>query len=207
MPGSGSQNVPTHAPRGRPPVSGPPSKDSRKPEVEGRVYCIEAQEDVDGDPHNVVAGTFLVNAFTTRILFDAGATHSFVNSATAKRLACHLNEMNVQLCVTTLVGSVYQAKYIGRNYPIIIQGRMLSADLVLFRIQGYDVILGMDWLTKYKATIDCERKNLTVFTPQGERLVHKEDNPKPIIPQISATRAYKMVKKGCPAYLCVQWKQ
>ena len=115
--------------------------------------------------------------------------------------------MNVQLCVTTLVGSVYQAEYIVRNYPIIIQGRMLSADLALFRIQGYDVILGIDWLTKYNATIDCERKNLTVFTPQGERLVHKEDNPKPIIPQISATRAYKMVKKGCPAYLCVQWKQ
>ena len=35
------------------------------------------------------------------------------------------------------------------------------ADVVLLEIQGYDVILGMDWLAKYKATIDCKRKILT----------------------------------------------
>jgi len=69
---------------------------------------------------------------------------------------------------TTPVGSLYQAKYIVRNYPIVIQDKMLMEDLVLLEIQGYDVILGMDWLTKYKATIDYERKILTLFTSEGE---------------------------------------
>jgi len=178
MLGPGSRNVPAQAPRGKPPISGPPNKDSRKPQVGGRVYCIEALVEGNKDPHDVVAGTFLVNALPTRILFDAGATHSFIDSATAKRLACHLDEMNVQLCVMTPVGSVYQAEYIVRKCPIVIQGRTLSADLVLLGIRGSDVILGMDWLTKYKATIDCEWKILAVFTPNGERLVHKEDNSK-----------------------------
>jgi len=79
---------------------------------------------------------------------------------------------------------------------------MLMADLVLLEIQGYDLILGMDWLTKYKATIDCERKILTLSTPKGERLIHKGDHSKPVIPLISATRAYKLLNKGCLAYSC-----
>jgi len=47
MPGPGSRSVPTQAPCGRPPISGPPSKNSRKSQAGGRVYCIEAQEDFD----------------------------------------------------------------------------------------------------------------------------------------------------------------
>jgi len=102
------------------------------------------QEDVDKDLHDVVAGTFLVNALPTRILFYACATHSVINSANAKRLACHLDEMNVQLCVNTPVRFVCQVYYIVRYCPIVIQGKMLSADLVLLGIQGYDVIFRMD---------------------------------------------------------------
>jgi len=76
------------------------------------------------------------------------------------------------------------------------------ADLVLLEIQGYDVILSMDWLAKHKATIDCKGKILTLYTPEGGRLVYKEYNSNSVIPHISATRAFKMMKKGCPAYLC-----
>jgi len=89
-------------------------------------------------------------------LFDAGATHSFINPATARRLACLLDEMDTQLCVTSPIGSVYQAELIVRNCPIVIQDRMFTADLVLLEIQGYDVILEMDWSTKRKSTIDYE---------------------------------------------------
>jgi len=49
----------------------------------------------------MVSGTLLVNHPFTRVLFDADATHSFINPATAKRLACELDEMDVQLCVST----------------------------------------------------------------------------------------------------------
>jgi len=99
VPGTGSQNLPAQAPCGRPPISGPPNKNSRKPQAGGRVYCIETEEDVNEDPHDVVSSTFLVNTLPTRSSFDAGATHSFMNPATAERLACLLDEMDVQLCV------------------------------------------------------------------------------------------------------------
>jgi len=80
---------------------------------------------------------------------------------------------------------------------------MFIADLVVLEIQGYDIILGMDWLTMDKVTIDCEQKNVTLVTPEGERLVHRGVNSKPVILLISANRGYKLLKKGCPACLCV----
>jgi len=49
------------------------------------------------------------------------------------------------------------------------------------------VILGMDWLAKYKATIDCGRKLVTLVTSKGEKLEYKGTNHKQAIPIISAT--------------------
>jgi len=60
----------------------------------------------------------------------------------------------------------------------------------------------MDWLAKHKATIDCERKLLTLASSKGETLVYKGSNHKKNILIISITRAFKMLKKGCQAYLC-----
>ena len=98
---------------------------------------------------------FPVNTLPTKVLFDAGATHSFSNPATAKRIVCAVEDMNVHLCVSTPIGSVYQTDQIVRDCSIVIQNREFI-DLVVLDIQGYDVILGMDWLTAYQATIDCK---------------------------------------------------
>ena len=85
----------------------PQAGNTRKPEARGRVYYLEVEEGGDGDPHAVVSGTFIVNTLPTTVLFDASATHSFINPTTAKEIACPLEEIDVQLCVTTLIGSMY----------------------------------------------------------------------------------------------------
>ena len=75
-------------------------------------------------PNAVVSGTLLVNTLPTHVLFDAGATNSFINLATAKGLTYKLDEMDVRLRVTTLVGSVYQTKAVVRNYAIVVYERV-----------------------------------------------------------------------------------
>ena len=61
-----------------------------------------------------------MNTLPTKVLFNAGATHSFINLATAKQIAYHLDEMDMQLCVTTPIGSMYRSELIVQNCPIII---------------------------------------------------------------------------------------
>jgi len=79
---------------------------------------------------------------------------------------------------------------------------MFLVDLILLGIQGYDVILGMDWLAKYRVTIDCNQKMLVLVTPEGESLVYKGKHPNHTIPLISAAKAHKLVRKGCTSFLC-----
>jgi len=162
---------------------------------------LEAEEESE-DPHAVVSGMFPVNTLPTKVLFNAGATHSFINPATAKRLACAIKDMNVHLCVSTPIGSMYLTDQIVRDCPTVIQNREFFANLVVLGIQGYDVILGIDWLTAYQATIDCKQKKLTLVTSKGENLIVKSGNSNLFAPLISATKASKMLSKGRTAFLC-----
>ena len=166
------------------------------------MYYIKVREDKTEDPYAVVSGTFLMNTLPTRVLFDASATHSFSNPTTASRLACQLDDMDVKLYVTTLVRPMYQSELVVRNCPIVIQERVFLVDLVLLGIQGYDVIFGMDWLTKHRATIDCKQKAHILVTSDGERLVYQGSNPKRAILLISTTKACKLLKNGNSTYLC-----
>ena len=51
---------------------------AKKPQAGARVFRLEAEEGSE-DPHSMVSGRFSVNTLPTKVLFDAGATHSFIN--------------------------------------------------------------------------------------------------------------------------------
>ena len=94
--------------------------------------------------------------------------------------------MDVQLYVTTPLGSTYYTDLVFKNCTIQLEGRVLPVDLVQLDIQGWDVILEMDWLTKHKVTIDCEKKLVTLSTPEGERMTFKGSGHQVTILTVSA---------------------
>jgi len=83
-----------------------------------------------------------------------------------------------------------------------LEERPLPVDLVQLDIQVWDVIQGMDWLTRHKVTMDCERKLVTFSASDGERVTFKGNGHQLTIPTVSAMQAFKMLKKGCQGYLC-----
>ena len=46
---------------------------------------------------------------------------------------------------------------------VVISERELSTDLVILDMIDYYVILGMNFLSKYEATIDCKAKIVSFF--------------------------------------------
>ena len=52
--------------------------------------------------------------------------------------------MEVQVCVATPIGSIYETELVVRNCLITIHDKGFPVDLVLLKIQGYDVIL--EWI-------------------------------------------------------------
>ncbi len=88
-----------------------------------------------------------------------------------------------------------------RAVLIIVDDRKLCVDLIVLDMHDFDVILGMDWLSKYNATIDY-RKRRVIFEPMGEEKFKFVGKPKKSgTPIISALKAKKMLSNGCVGYL------
>ena len=55
----------------------------------------------------------------------------------------------------------------------------------------FDVILGMDWLIAYGIVIDCERRRVTAYTQDGNRMVFQGGRhdifPQTVRVQVSGT--------------------
>ena len=54
--------------------------------------------------------------------------------------------------------------------PLIIGTHVFLSDLIILESQGLDVILGMDWMSKYGGSIDCASKSIYLTTPEGKRI-------------------------------------
>ena len=52
-----------------------------------------------------------------------------------------------------------------RDCSVMIGYREITFDLVFFDLEDFDVILGMDWLASYHASVDCFRKRVTFSIP------------------------------------------
>jgi len=59
----------------------------------------------------------------------------------------------------------------------------------------------MDWLARYKITIDCEKNLISFLTSEREATEFKGRSPWKLIPIISTMQALKRLKKQCQGYL------
>ena len=79
---------------------------------------------------------------------------------------------------------------------VIIGGQEFMADLILLDIHEFDVILGMDWLSRHHATVDCYRKEVR-FCTQGQTEVVFYGLQKTLPNSImTAMKANKMPRKS-----------
>ena len=74
------------------------------------------------------------------------------------------------LNVDSPMGVGIQTSAICRSCFIRIGDQELTVDLIALGISGYDVILGMDWLSSYHAIIDCFQKKMTLHKMDGSIL-------------------------------------
>ena len=51
------------------------------------------------------------------------------------------------------------------------------ASLMVIPLPFFDVILGMDWLQRYRAVISCFWKTVTLETPSGQTITFQANPP------------------------------
>ena len=88
------------------------------------------------------------------MLFDSGATHSFVSSVCASKMN-RVRELITRTFRTSLpLGDVLVSTHWLRAIPVLVSNRELYVDLIILNMYDYYVILGMDFLSKYNVTIE-----------------------------------------------------
>ena len=74
-----------------------------------------------------------------------------------------MRTLEPSLAVTTPAGKTVVCKRVVCECPISICGRVLPTNLVVLPMFSYDVILGMDWLMRHSAVIDCAWKQVMLM--------------------------------------------
>jgi hypothetical protein len=123
-----------------------------------------------------VLGTFLVNSIPARVLFDSGASHSFVTEHFVKKGKLE-STMMTRAMLVQIPGSVVKTKDNCVDVPVVIHGVSFRANLIILGTKGLDVVLGIDWMSKYQGHIDCARKSIAVTKSDGVRIEHVATMP------------------------------
>nr|GEW37510.1 reverse transcriptase domain-containing protein [Tanacetum cinerariifolium] len=163
-----------------------------------RAYLLR-DKNAHQDP-NVVTGTFLLNQHLARVLFDSGADKSFVSIS----LAYKLNILPITLD-NTYDNEIADGNLVGTN--IVIQGCTLillnqpfKIDIMLIKLGCFNVVIGMDWLSKYHARIICDEK--VVHVPiDAETLIIRGDRSKTRLSLISYIKIERYISKGYQVFV------
>ena len=81
------------------------------------------------------------------------------------------------------------------------EGRETLANFLVLEIVDFDGILGMDWLASCHAMVDCRAKKIKFEIPGEVPFELLGDGAGANMKVISALKASKLLKAGCPAYL------
>ncbi|GFS41459.1 hypothetical protein Acr_00g0074490 [Actinidia rufa] len=140
--------------------------------TQGRVFAVTAATPppppTSQTPESsVVQGTFLLFNSFAKVLFDSGASHSFIASSFVLALGLETEEFSPPLFVNTPLGGRAPLDRICRGCELVILDRCVEFDFIVLSMSGFDLILGMDWLSTYRATIDCFRRRVRICTPEG----------------------------------------
>jgi len=124
------------------------------------------------------------------VLYDSGATHSFLSNECVRRLGLVMRELGCELIVATSASGEVSTSFVCVGCPMEVAGRRFKVNLICLPMEGLDVILGMDWLSSNHVVIDCERCRVVFLDAAGLEF-------------ISSNQAAKEIEDGATLFMIV----
>lgn len=136
-----------------------------------------------------------MNGKQVLILVDSGSSGSFISENTMKDLGLEKKEVN-PITVTVADGGKTMSKEMVENSVWKCQGQVFQTELRVFGLSGYDIILGMDWLSEFSPMWIDWKKKIIQFRYGVKRITLKgvKDNTTKCAP-ISAVELQKQIQK------------
>ncbi|GKA42700.1 putative reverse transcriptase domain-containing protein [Tanacetum coccineum] len=136
-------------------IDGRTDKGGERPKAKGRAYTMTTN---DAIKTSVVLGTLLINNIYANVLFDSSANRSFMSATFCYYLnkdACILDRAFI--VEITNDGEVENFE-VFEDCLINIDENEFPVRLMPICLGGFDVVLGMDWLSDNNAEIKCLKR-------------------------------------------------
>jgi hypothetical protein len=112
----------------------------------------------------IMTGIFSVLNYPAVILFDSGASHSFISAKFSAKCQQPFHHTNGAIMIATPGGRVatYQ---LNRQVPIKLGSITFRTTLLIMGLESMDIILGTDWLSRHHALIDVATRAIEIHSP------------------------------------------
>ena len=121
-----------------------------------RAYAMRVRE--DPDTQGVIAGIFTLFDIDLYALIDPGSTHSYICIEQMSDKLPPVELLTYDLLVTSPLGHSVRVNRVYKNCPLLVHDREFSVELIALPFHEFDLILGIDWLSKHRAIVDCDKK-------------------------------------------------
>ncbi|GKE63959.1 reverse transcriptase domain-containing protein [Tanacetum coccineum] len=172
---------------------------NQRASARGRVHVIRVEETRQNP--NLMTGTFLLNGHYVSVLFDIEADRSFVSLEFRPLLDQKSKCLKESYIIEYANSHEYEAREILLDCKLNLTEKLFDIDLIPFELKSFDVVIGMDWLTKVQAKINCLKKVLKIPLEGGKTLIVQGEKPMRDLKIVSAIKMRKYLKKECFAFL------
>nr|GEY65035.1 reverse transcriptase domain-containing protein [Tanacetum cinerariifolium] len=135
-----------------------------------RNACLKLNRAPGQDP-NVVTGTFSLNDHFAIVLFDFRADICFIFTQFVPLLNVKPSIVSPGYVIEVANGKKEEVDRIIHDCKLELGNSLFTINLIPLGQGSYDVIVGMDWLSKNKAEIVCHEKVVRIPLKGGE-IVH-----------------------------------
>ncbi|GJT05136.1 putative reverse transcriptase domain-containing protein [Tanacetum coccineum] len=137
-------------------IEGNNNQGNNRNRAQGRAFGLGVAE-APQDP-NVVMGTFYLNDHFATVLFDSGAYYSFISTKFLPLINMKPNVVSPGYEIEIASDVIVEANKIIRGCRLELDDHTFIIDLIPFGYGSFDVVVGMDWLSKLRAKIVCYEK-------------------------------------------------
>jgi hypothetical protein len=113
---------------------------------------------------SMLTGTFSINDIPVKILFDSGATHSFISEKLLGKLGLMGSHTNSAYKIITPGGQISSSTLL-RGVRLGLGSKIFRTNLIAISLEGMDVILGMDWMTQHKVVRNILDRVVAINSP------------------------------------------
>ncbi|GJV44404.1 reverse transcriptase domain-containing protein [Tanacetum coccineum] len=128
------------------------------------------------------------------------ADKSFVSISLASMLNIPSITLDTTYDIKMVDGNLVGTNTVIQGCTLIFLNRPFEIDLMLIKLGSFNVVIGMDWLSKYHARIIYDEKVVQIPI-DGETLIIRDDRSKTGLSLISCIKTKKYISRGCQIFI------